>query len=79
MIKYYVVVVQQTPNGENRSVPKVYNTLTEATTEFHVQLGKDGNNTNVVESVCIIFDSNGMIHRSEKVTGKATTTTEPTE
>ena len=80
-MRYYVVFVQQTPSGENREVPKAYDSLNDAVTEFHVHLGKDGKNANVIESVCMVFDSEGAVYRSEKTTGKATvtTTTEQTE
>lgn len=78
-MRYYVISIQKTPTGENREAPKAFDTLNEATIEFHVQLSKDGKNTNVVESICMVIGFDGAVYRSEKITGKGTVTTEQTE
>lgn len=67
MERYYVVTIQHNKekDAENRTVPKAYDTLNEATREFHRQLGEDMNNATLDWSVCLLFDKFGAVYRSE--------------
>ena len=78
-MRYYVLVIQQTPSGENRSTPKAFDTKNDAVAEFHSQLAKDMKNTNVTSSIVMLIDSDGAVHRSEKYVADATPTETQTE
>ncbi|MBQ0112774.1 MAG: hypothetical protein KBT03_06570 [Bacteroidales bacterium] len=66
--RFYVVTIQynKEKQAENRTVPMAFDTLAEATKQFHSQMAKDMGNATLGWSVTVIMDSNGSLRRSEK-------------
>lgn len=67
-MRYYVFSVQynKEAEAENRTVPKAFDSLNEAIAEFHTQMAKDMKNTTLGWSLCMVINSDGGIHASEK-------------
>lgn len=67
-MRYYVFAVQynKDKDAENRTIPKAYDKLNDAVREFHAQLSKDMGNETLGWSLCMVINSEGGVHRTEK-------------
>lgn len=65
--RFYVMSVQHNKEkqAENRTVPKAFDDIHEATAEFHRQLGSDMKNDTLDWSMCVVINNQGVIHKSE--------------
>lgn len=67
-MRYYLFTVQHNAetDSENRSVPKAFDTRTEAIKEYHSQISKDMGNAKLDWSINMIINSAMGVEMSEK-------------
>lgn len=80
-MRYYVMTIQHNweKDAENRTVPSAFNSYNEAKQKFHSQLASDMANQTLDWSLCLIINSEGGVHESEKWTREIVPNPEPEE
>lgn len=61
-MRYYVNFIENTINGENRSVPKAYTDLDSAMAFYHKTMGSDISSEQVLGAQAMVWNSAGGIH-----------------
>lgn len=61
-MRFYVNAIENTINGENRTVPKAYTDLTKALAEYHRLMAQDMTAEQVLGCQILVWNSAGGIH-----------------
>lgn len=63
-MKFYLITIQynKEAHAENRSVPKMYETLEQAEADFYEQVGKDMKNAKLGGSLNMVINSEGGVY-----------------
>lgn len=61
-MRFYVNAIENTVNGENRTVPKAYTDLTKALAEYHKIMAQDMNSEQILGCQILVWNSAGGIH-----------------
>jgi len=60
-MRYYFNIIENTVNGENRSVPSAYDDRDSAMAKYHKTVGTDIASEQIIGYVAMVFDSKGGI------------------
>lgn len=61
-MKFYVNVIENTINGENRTVPTAYDNLDSALGKYHSTMGRNISSDQVLGCQILVWNSAGGIH-----------------
>lgn len=67
-MKYYLITIQynKIAHAENRTAPKMFETLEEAEANFYSQVGSDMKNVNLGGSLNMVINSDGGVYVTKK-------------